>query len=210
MPLPITDTRSRFRPLCRDIGALLRGLQLDDWERATLAGSWRVRHVVAHLCDTALRRLSLHRDRRMPPPGPRGTSEQDLTLFVNDLNATWIRAAERFSPRVLADLYAHASDGLAAFIETLDPHAGAVLPVSWAGQAASPQWLDIGREFTEVWHHGSQIREAVGAGPFRARPASCLARRAAAGRRRVRGHRGDGSRTGDVDAAARRSRLGYR
>ena len=167
MPLPITDTRSRFRPLCRDIGVLLRGLQLDDWERATLAGSWRVRHVVAHLCDTALRRLSLHRDRRMPPPGPRGTSEQDLTLFVNDLNATWIRAAERFSPRVLADLYAHASDGLAAFIETLDPHAGAVLPVSWAGQAASPQWLDIGREFTEVWHHGSQIREAVGAGPFR-------------------------------------------
>ena len=167
MPLPITDTRSRFRPLCRDIGALLRGLQLDDWERATLAGSWRVRHIVAHLCDTALRRLSLHRDRRMPPPGPRGTSEQDLTLFVNDLNATWIRAAERFSPRVLTDLYAHASDGLAAFIETLDPHAGAVLPVSWAGQAASPQWLDIGREFTEVWHHGSQIREAVGAGPFR-------------------------------------------
>jgi len=167
VPLPITDTRSRFRPLCHDIVKLLRGLQIDDWERATLAGSWRVRHVVAHLCDTALRRLSLHRDRRMPPPGPRGTSEQDLTLFVNDLNATWIRAAERFSPRVLADLYAHASDGLAAFIETLDPHAGAVLPVSWAGQAASPQWLDIGREFTEVWHHGSQIREAVGAGPFR-------------------------------------------
>lgn len=167
MPLPITDTRPRFRPLCRDIVALLRGLQLDDWERPTLAGSWRVRHIVAHLCDTALRRLSLHRDRRMPPPGPRGTSEQDLTLFVNDLNATWIRAAERFSPRVLTDLYAHASDGLAAFIETLDPHAGAVLPVSWAGQAASPQWLDIGREFTEVWHHGSQIRDAVGAGPFR-------------------------------------------
>jgi len=167
VPLPITDTRPRFRPLCRDIVALLRGLQLDDWERATVAGSWRVRHIVAHLCDTALRRLSLHRDRRMPPPGPRGTSEQDLTLFVNDLNATWIRAAERFSPRVLADPYAHASDGLAAFIETLDPHAGAVLPVSWAGQAASPQWLDIGREFTEVWHHGSQIREAVGAGPFR-------------------------------------------
>src|SRR5258705_101396 len=103
----------------------------------------------------------------MPSPGPRGTSEQDLTLFVNDLNATWIRATERFSPGVLADLYAHASDGLAAFIETLAPHAGAVLPVSWAGQAASPQWLDIGREFAEVWHHGSQIREAVGAGPFR-------------------------------------------
>jgi len=38
--------------------------------------------------------------------------------------------------------------------------------VSWAGDTHSPQWLDIGREFTEVWHHGSQIRDAVGAGPF--------------------------------------------
>jgi hypothetical protein len=27
-------------------------------------------------------------------------------------------------------------------------------------------WFDIGREFTEVWHHGSQIRDAVGAGAF--------------------------------------------
>src|SRR5258705_4642119 len=121
MPLPITDTRSRFRPLCHDIVALLRGLQLDDWERATLAGSWRVRHIVAHLCDTALRRLSLHRDRRMPPPGPHGTSEQDLTLFVNDLNATWIRAAERFIPRGLTDLYSHAGDGPSPVIQPLEP-----------------------------------------------------------------------------------------
>lgn len=167
MPLPITDTRPGFRPLCRDIVALLRGLQPDDWKRPTLAGTWRVRHVAAHLCDTALRRLSLHRDRRMPPPGPRGTSERDLTLFINDLNATWIHAAERFSPRVLTDLYAHASEELAAFIETLDPLDTALLPVSWAGDTVSPQWLDIGREFTEIWHHGSQIRDAVGAGPFR-------------------------------------------
>jgi len=132
-----------------------------------MAGAWRVRDVVAHMCDTALRRLSLHRDHRMPPSGPRGTGERDLTLFINELNATWIRAAERFSPRVLTELYAHASENLVAFIETLDPLADAMLPVSWAGQSASPQWLDIGREFTEVWHHGSQVREAVGAGSFR-------------------------------------------
>ena len=132
-----------------------------------MAGAWRVRHVVAHLCDTALRRLSFHRDQRMPSTGPRGTAERDLTLFINELNATWIRAADRFSPRVLTELYAHASDDLVAFIETLDPLANAVLPVSWTGASASPQWLDIGREFTEIWHHGSQVREAVGAGPFR-------------------------------------------
>ena len=33
-------------------------------------------------------------------------------------------------------------------------------------ETASAAWLDIGREFTEVWHHGAQIRNAVGAGPF--------------------------------------------
>ena len=37
----------------------------------------------------------------------------------------------------------------------------------WAVEQQSAQWLDIGREFTEVWHHGSQVREAVGAGSFR-------------------------------------------
>ena len=41
-----------------------------------------------------------------------------------------------------------------------------MFPVSWAGEKQSVQWLDIGREFTEVWHHGSQIRDAVGAGSF--------------------------------------------
>ena len=99
-----------------------------------MAGTWRVRHVVAHLCDTALRRLSFHRDQRRPASGPRGTSERDLTVFINDLNATWIAAAERLSSRVLTDLYAQVSEDLAAFVETLDPHASALFPVSWAGQ----------------------------------------------------------------------------
>jgi hypothetical protein len=96
----------------------------------------------------------------------RRMSKQDVTALVNDLNATWVRVAERFSPRVLIDLYEHASRQLVEFIETLDPLADAAFPVSWAGESVSRQWLDVGREFTEIWHHGSQIREAVGAEPF--------------------------------------------
>jgi hypothetical protein len=34
--------------------------------------------------------------------------------------------------------------------------------VAWAGQDRSPNWLDIGREYTELWHHQQQIREALG------------------------------------------------
>jgi hypothetical protein len=132
-----------------------------------MAGTWRVRDVVADLLDTALRRLSFQRDGLIPPPAARpAAAGRDLVAFINALNATWIRAAERLSPRVLTDLYARASTDLADFMETLDPDAAAAFPVSWAGDTHSPQWLDIGREFTEVWHHGSQIRDAVGAGPF--------------------------------------------
>jgi hypothetical protein len=38
-----------------------------------------------------------------------------------------------------------------------------MFPVSWAGEAASTAWFDLAREFTEVWHHQAQVREAVGA-----------------------------------------------
>jgi uncharacterized protein (TIGR03083 family) len=167
MPLPVVDTRPFFRPLSGEIVSLLRALSADDWERPTMAGAWRVRDVVAHLLDTALRRLSFHRDGwALPAAAGPAAHPGDLVAFINDLNATWIRAAARMSPRTLTDLYLHASTDLAGFIETLDPAGAALFPVSWAGETHSTLWLDIGREFTEVWHHGSQIREAVGAGPF--------------------------------------------
>jgi len=167
MPLPATDTRLLFRPLCGEIVDLLRALGDDDWERPTIAGAWRVRDIVAHLLDTALRRLSFHRDGWMPPAAAgHAPIGRDLVALVDTLNATWTGTALRLSPRVLTSLYSRASTELADFVETLNPDAEAVLPVSWAGQTHSPQWLDIGREFTEVWHHGSQIRDAVGAGAF--------------------------------------------
>jgi uncharacterized protein (TIGR03083 family) len=167
MSVPIPDTRFLFRPLAADLVALLRWLSVEDWERPTLAPAWRVRDVVAHMLDTALRRLSYHRDLMSPPrPARPVESEQDLTAFVNDLNATWVRAAGRLSPRVLVDCYANALSQLCDFAESLPLDAAPLFPVSWAGERGSQGLLDIGREFTEVWHHGAQVREAVGAGPF--------------------------------------------
>src|SRR5689334_9026117 len=119
MPLPIVDTRPFFRPLADEIVALLRSLPLDAWERPSMAGRWRVREVVAHMTDTALRRLSMQRDRYFAPERP-GPTAEELLQFIDELNATWARAARRFSPRVLTDLYAQASADLAGFIETLD------------------------------------------------------------------------------------------
>jgi uncharacterized protein (TIGR03083 family) len=167
MPLPTTDTRHEFRPLSAEIVRLLRALDAADWERPTMAGAWRVRDIAAHLADTALRRLSFHRDRAAPPAPDRPINgERDFVAFINELNASWVKAARRLSTRALTDLYATASTELADFVERLRLTDPALFPVSWAGEARSSLWLDIGREFTEVWHHGSQIREAVGAGPF--------------------------------------------
>lgn len=160
-----TDTRRLFRPLCADLVALLRSLSADDWARPTMAGSWRVREVAAHLLDTALRRLSLHRD-GLAPVLPATERDRDFVAFINGLNATWIAAADRLSPRVLTDLYAVATHDLVEFVEALPDDAPALFGVSWAGERESAGWFDIGREFTEIWHHGAQIRDAVGAGPF--------------------------------------------
>jgi uncharacterized protein (TIGR03083 family) len=167
MPLEIPlaiDTRPLFRPVSIRLVTLLRGLPPESWERTTVAGAWVVRDVAAHLLDSTLRRLSFHRDQMDPPPPPRAIdSEREFVAFINHLNAQWVAAAKRLSPRVLTDLYELASREAADWFESLPLDAPALFPVSWAGEQASAGWFDVGREFTELWHHQQQIRMAVDA-----------------------------------------------
>lgn len=163
-PLTPTDTRFLFRPVSTDLVALLRTLPPAAFDRPTIAGRWTVRDVLAHLVDLMFRRLSFHRDRMAPPPPPREiASERDFVEFINWVNAGWIDAARRFSPRVLTDLFEKASADLADWFERLPLDAPALFGVSWAGEQTSEGWFDVGREFVEVWHHQEQIRLAVGA-----------------------------------------------
>jgi uncharacterized protein (TIGR03083 family) len=158
------DTRPFFRPVSSALVALLNELPTPGWEIATVAGSWTVRDVVAHLTDLTLRRLSFHRDGMTPPPPPHAIrSAQDFVTFINTLNAQWVVAARRFSPRVLTDLFARASSEAADWFEGLPLEAPALFSVSWAGESTSEGWFDVGREFTELWHHQQQIRMAIGA-----------------------------------------------
>jgi len=82
--------------------------------------------------------------------------------FINDLNAEWVAAARRLSPRVLTDLLAATSPALCDLLAGLDPFAPAAFGVSWAGEETSPNWFDVAREYTERWHHQQQIRDATG------------------------------------------------
>ena len=166
-PPRIVDSRALFRPVSLRLVELLRGLSDEKWDRPTVAGTWRVRDIVAHLLDSTLRRLSFHRDGMTPPPPPNAiTSEREFVDFINALNAQWVSSAKRLSPRVLTDLYEQAGNDLADWFESLSLDAPSLFPVSWAGEQASAGWFDIGREFTELWHHQQQIRMAVGADPL--------------------------------------------
>jgi uncharacterized protein (TIGR03083 family) len=163
-PLVPVDTRHLFRPVSAALVALLRDLPEEHWRRPTLAGSWQVCDVVAHLLDSTLRRLSFHRDGLPVPPPPRPiASPRDFVAFINELNGQWVAAMKRVSPRALTDLYAAAASEAADWFESLPLDAPALFPVSWAGEDASAGWFDVGREFTELWHHQQQVRIAVGA-----------------------------------------------
>jgi hypothetical protein len=162
--MPVRNVAHLFAPLHLELMQLLRALQPDAWNRRTVAGSWTVRDVAAHLLDGDLRKLSSHRDAhvgRTTAPPPR--SYADVVHLINSLNATGVAFAERLSSRVVTDLLELTGRWVAEFVASLDPEAVALFPVAWAGETESRNWMDTGREYTERWHHQMQIRDAIGA-----------------------------------------------
>jgi uncharacterized protein (TIGR03083 family) len=162
MPMPPRYTAHLFRPLLGELVATLRSLDAEDWQRQTVAPKWRVRDVAAHLLDGKLRKIAVYRDAHLLPLDQPIASEQDLTRFVNGLNAGGVAYAARLSPRLITDLLEVAGAWAADVIEALPPHGRAIFAVSWAGEAESENWMDTGREYTEWWHHQMQIRAATG------------------------------------------------
>jgi uncharacterized protein (TIGR03083 family) len=165
-PLAPILTADRFPALGRELIALLRSLSEDQWRLPTVAPRWTVKDVAAHLLDTASRRISSRRDRFTPPPPDRSLDGYDnLLSFLNDLNAQWVAAFQRISPRLLTDFLELVEPPHSEVMLRFDPWAPA-LPVAWAGEEESLGWFDVARELTERWHHQQQIRLAVGAPPL--------------------------------------------
>ncbi len=161
-PLQPILTAPLFAPLNDELVALLRGLSPDEWHAPTVAGAWTVKDVAAHLLDTTLRRLSMHRDSHEPPP----RDVTSLGALVNDMNAEGVSYARRLSTAMLIDAHARYGAQLAEFFESLDPFAEAKWSVSWAGEERSAMGFDVARELTEKWHHQQQIRDAVSRPPL--------------------------------------------
>lgn len=139
---------------------LLISLDAAEWELPTIAPQWSVRDVAAHLLDTALRKLSMGRDKcRVESVNVR--SHQDVITLVNRLNREGVTVYRRLSPPVLTQLMQLTCKQTADFYESLNPFAPAPVGVSWAGEMTSLVWFDNARELTERWHHQQQIRLAT-------------------------------------------------
>lgn len=162
-PLAAIYTAELFPGLYAELITLLRGLDEDDWARPTVAGAWRVRDVAAHLLDGDLRRLSAGRDGHLPAPDGPLESFADVVGLINRANASGVAYAQRLSPRIITDLLEVTGRWVCDHFAALPPHGEAMWPVAWAGEDRSENWMDIGRDYTERWHHQMQIRDAVDA-----------------------------------------------
>lgn len=147
---------------------LLAGISDAEWDAPTIVSAWRVRHVAAHLLDTALRKLSVVRD-GFAVERPASGSARDVRIFVDRLNAEGVALYSRLSADVLRALMTWASREYVAFHRQLDPTQPAVFAVSWAGEDTSLNWFDTARELTERWHHQAQIRLALNRPAFTTR-----------------------------------------
>jgi uncharacterized protein (TIGR03083 family) len=162
-PMGPRETAPLFRPLLRELVTLLRSLSSDDWTRPTVAHGWQVRDVAAHLLDGDLRKIAVYRDDHQLPMVSPIRSDGDLAQFINAINASGVEYSRRLSHQLLTDLLEVTGGWVSDVIAALPQHGPARFPVSWAGESVSENWMDIGREYTERWHHQAQIRLAVGA-----------------------------------------------
>ncbi len=156
-PIIVID---RFPELLDALIDLLASLDAGDWQRPTACVGWSIKDVALHMLGGDVGILSRGRDGYAPTSGPAGDWDA-LVALINRLNAEWVRAAGRISPRLLCDLLRFTGAQVCDYFRTLDPHVIGG-PVQWAGPDPAPVWLDLAREYTERWHHQQHIRDAVG------------------------------------------------
>jgi len=151
-------TGGLFAEVRRELVSLLKGLRQEEWELPTAAGKWNVKDVTLHILGGDVGNLSRRRDGFSVPADL--ASYEKLVAFVNQLNASWVTAGQRMSPRVVIDLMQYVGRQADEYFAGLDPFLMGG-PVSWAGGGPMPVWFDVAREYTERWHHQQQIRDAT-------------------------------------------------
>lgn len=141
---------------------LLKSLSDGDWDKRTIAPKWTVKDIAVHLLDGNIRSLSMLRDNYYSEQPKNINSYEDLLAYLNQLNADWVKAMKRVSPKVIIDLLEVSGKKYCDYMSSLNPFEKATFSVAWAGESESQNWFHIAREYTEKFHHQMQIRLAVG------------------------------------------------
>ena len=143
---------------------LLGGLESADWQRDTPCPGWSVLGLACHLIGDDMGILARSRDGYFGTAPPPGLVGDGFARWLDDLQAQWVQATRRISPRLVVDLLGWTGPQVVAHYQAQDPTARTAA-VSWAGEGVVPVWLDQARELTEFWIHRQQLVEAVGADP---------------------------------------------
>lgn len=161
-PVEPIFTSHLFPLLDEKLLEILRSLSPQDWERQTIAPLWKVKDVAAHLLDGNMRALSMLRDNYFGEKPENIDTYPDLVGYLNRLNADWVHAMKRVSPKVLIELLEITGKEYSMLMNNLNPFEKALFSVAWAGENESENWFHIAREYTEKYHHQQQIRLALG------------------------------------------------
>ena len=151
-----------FFPLLSErLLTVLQRLQQEEWARPTACTGWSVKDVTAHLLGGNLSGL-WSQSERSPSSDNAVEDFETLVEIINRDNNSWVEAARRISPSMLADLLEITDRRLYEHFQGLHLDEPARISVAWADDQLAPNWFDIAREFTEKWLHQQHIREAVG------------------------------------------------
>jgi uncharacterized protein (TIGR03083 family) len=140
---------------------LLAGLGPADWQRPSPCPGWTVLGLCAHLAGDDLGFLARHRDGHYGTQPPELAGEDAFAVWLDGLQAQWVEAARRMSPRIVTDLLAWSGPQVAQTLRGEDPRARTA-SVSWAGPGPLPAWVDQVRELSEYWIHRQQLLQALG------------------------------------------------
>ncbi|HEY7429977.1 MAG TPA: maleylpyruvate isomerase N-terminal domain-containing protein [Streptosporangiaceae bacterium] len=143
------------------LNKLLTTLDGTDWERPSPCPGWSVLGLCCHLVGDDLGLLARHRDSHLGTRPPGDATEAGFVGWLDGLQAEWVSATRRLSPRLTADLLRWAGPQIADVFRQQDP-AGRTASVSWAGPAPVPTWLEQARELSEYWIHRQQLHQALG------------------------------------------------
>jgi uncharacterized protein (TIGR03083 family) len=145
---------------------LLEETEPDAWRLPTPCPGWNVLDLVSHLVGDDLGLLARQRDSHFgTSPPPDALTGDAFSIWLDQLQDSWVQASKRISPAVARGLLAWSGPQVVEMMRAQDPSEVAA-HVSWAaGDEAVPRWLDHGRELSEYWIHRQQIQIALGRVP---------------------------------------------